>query len=86
MKLATNMLVLYFYSVTTAAANAMPVRRNVFSRRVFTSVGVGGAHRAFATKKEKDKEIDKKENTETSKHEIINKKYWENQEEGRGIT
>jgi len=55
MKLATNMLVLYTVT-TVAAANALQIRRNVFSRRVFTSIGVSGAHRAFATKKEKEKE------------------------------
>lgn len=62
MKLATNMLVLY--TVTTVAANALPIRRNVFSRRVFTSIGVSGAHRAFATKNGKDKEVEKKKETE----------------------
>ena len=44
MKLATNMLVLY--TVTTVAANALSIRRNVFSR--------SGAHRAFTTKTKKE--------------------------------
>ena len=52
MKLATNMLVLY--TVTTVAANALSIRRNVFSRRIFTSIGVSGAHRAFTTKTKKE--------------------------------
>ena len=65
MKLATSMLVFY---AATVAANAMPIRRNVFSRRVFTSFGVSRAHRAFATKKEKDKEAknEKKEKNVTT--------------------
>ena len=69
MKLATNMLVLY--TVTTVAANALPVRRNVFSRRVFTSIGVSGAHRAFATNSEKDERVEKKKNVSTKKKTIL---------------
>jgi len=55
---------LVFYTVTTVVANALPVRRNIFSRRVFTSIGVSGAHRAFATKKSSDKDDEKKEKKE----------------------
>ena len=65
MKIHTNnMLVLY---TVTTVANALPVSRNVFSRRVFTSIGVSGAHRAFATKKSSDKDDEKKEKDITSK-------------------
>jgi hypothetical protein len=59
-RLSPSLLVLVFYTVTVVAANALPVKRNVFSRRVFTSIGVSGAHRAFTTKNESNKEVEKK--------------------------
>ena len=80
MKIHTASLLVFYTATAVINTNALPVRRNIFSRRVFTSIGVSGAHRVFA-KKEKDKDDEKKENTETSKHEIVSKKYWENQVE-----
>ena len=71
MKIHTACLIVFvFYTLTAGVnANALPVRRNVFSRRVFTSVGVSGAHRAFATKKESNQEVEveeKKKNVTTA--------------------
>ena len=63
-RLAPSLLVFYTVSVV---ANALPVRRNVFSRRVFTSIGVSGAHRAFATKKKSNQEVETEKKKDTAK-------------------